>query len=66
MSEANQHEELYSVPQLEQLLDRNRITIWRWWKKHKIFPSPLLVNGRAVGWRKSDVDLWIRGEWKHV
>lgn len=65
MSEANQHEDLYSISQLEKLLDRNRKTIWRWWKKSKLFPAPLLAHGRTIGWRKSEVDQWIRGEWTH-
>jgi prophage regulatory protein len=55
---------LFTLHDLEKRFSRNRKTIWRWWK-NKTFPSPIQINGRAIGWRKSVIYAFERGEWEH-
>lgn len=42
--------------QAAQAIGRSKKTLWRWWAKEKCFPKPIIVNGRAIGWRKSVID----------
>lgn len=55
---------LISNDEMEKLVGRDRKTIWRWWSKEKSFPAPLQVNGRAIGFRSSDYQAWLNGEWQ--
>lgn len=41
------------------LTSRTPKTIWRWWAKDKTFPKPLMMNGRALGWKESTYNAWL-------
>jgi prophage regulatory protein len=49
---------------MSELVARDPKTIWRWWRKDKTFPVPLQVHGRTIGWRASDYQAWLNGEWQ--
>ncbi|TOC20861.1 helix-turn-helix transcriptional regulator [Vibrio parahaemolyticus] len=36
--------------------------MWRWWAKEKTFPKPILINGRCLGWRESELDNWMESQ----
>lgn len=40
----------------------HRTTWWRWIKAG-IAPGPVKIGPHAVAWRRSDLELWQRGEW---
>ena len=52
------NEKLVTYSELCILLNRNYKTIWAWCKKGE-FPQPVKVLGRTIGWKKTDVDLWL-------
>lgn len=52
-------ESIISPERMAELVGRSKKTIWRWWSKEKAFPKPVLVNGRAIGWRESDYKSWL-------
>jgi prophage regulatory protein len=58
------HEAIISNGKMEELLGKDRRTIWRWWRKDKTFPEPIQINGRAIGFRSSDYQAWLNGEWR--
>jgi prophage regulatory protein len=58
------HEAVISMSKMSMLVGKDRRTIWRWWRKDKTFPKPLLINGRAVGFRSSDYENWLNGNWQ--
>ncbi|EKO3474539.1 AlpA family phage regulatory protein [Vibrio fluvialis] len=41
------------------LVGRSTSTINRWWRKEGVFPQPLTLNGRTLGWREEDVLKWV-------
>lgn len=49
---------LLSNSDVAQLLGRSSITIYRW-RRDGILPPPVMVNGRSIGWRQSDISDWI-------
>lgn len=53
-----QHDSLISIPQMCELLNRNRRTIWAWVKNGQ-FPEPVRNNGRTLGWRASTYRQWL-------
>ena len=50
---------LITPKQLQKMLNRSGVTIWRWWAKDKILPSPILIQGKALGWRSEIIEQWI-------
>jgi prophage regulatory protein len=58
------NEPLITIPEMSKLTGKNSRTIWRWWRKDKTFPAPLQINGRAIGFRSSDYQAWLNGEWQ--
>ena len=54
--------EILRVRDLTALLGVARSTIWKW-TKDGAFPAPVRLGGqtsRMIGWRRSDVEAWIR------
>ncbi|NAZ53537.1 AlpA family transcriptional regulator [Vibrio toranzoniae] len=49
------------MAEVAQILNRSTKTIWRWYTKDKSIPRPLMVNGRAIGYRASVLDQIIDG-----
>jgi len=49
---------ILSLKQVAKRYRRDPKTIWRWWAKEKIFPSPILIGGRCLGWKESVLRNW--------
>ena len=49
--------EFLRMPSVLRRTGLGRSTIYRLMSEHK-FPSPVRLSGRAVGWRRADLDLW--------
>ena len=47
------------LKEISEIVGRHPRTIWRWWAKEEIFPRPLLIHGRCVGWLQRDLDSWM-------
>lgn len=56
---------IFTHSDMEKRYKKDRKTLWRWWSKKKTFPAPIQINGRAIGWRKSVIYAFERGEWEH-
>ncbi|WP_241813147.1 helix-turn-helix transcriptional regulator [Vibrio splendidus] len=41
------------------MLNRNYKSIWRW-VQNGTFPQPVKHLGRTIGWRRLDVENWIK------
>lgn len=52
-TQTNQFDRVVSMAEVAQILNRSPKTIWRWYTKDKTIPQPLMVNGRAIGYRAS-------------
>ncbi|WP_210446968.1 helix-turn-helix transcriptional regulator [Vibrio crassostreae] len=50
---------LITLTELSKLLNKSKITIWRWWAKDKILPPPLQQKGRTLGWEQDVIEEWI-------
>ena len=46
------------MPTVMRITGLGRSTIYRLMAERK-FPSPVKLAGRAIGWRRTDLDLWI-------
>lgn len=51
--------QLISLSQLAKMLNKSKITIWRWWAKDKTLPPPLQIKGRTIGWKQSTITEWL-------
>ncbi len=51
-------EKLVTYQELCSMLNRNYRTIWAWCKKG-VFPQPVKVLGRTIGWKRQDVEKWL-------
>ncbi len=51
-------EKLVTYQELCSMLNRNYRTIWAWCKKG-VFPQPVKVLGRTIGWKRQDVEQWL-------
>ena len=49
--------EFLRMPSVLRRTGLGRSTIYRLMSEHK-FPSPVRLAGRAVGWRRADLDRW--------
>lgn len=50
---------ILSPKDVGKLIGRSTSTINRWWRKDGLFPKPLLMNGRTLGWREDVVLDWL-------
>ncbi|OOE87300.1 helix-turn-helix transcriptional regulator [Salinivibrio sharmensis] len=55
---------IVSLKEMSALVGRSPKTIWRWWRKEQSFPAPRQINGRTIGWRETDYQAWLDGEWQ--
>lgn len=55
-TQPNQFDRVIPMKEVAQILNRSQKTIWRWYEKNKTIPKPLMVNGRAIGYRASTLD----------
>ncbi|KON80754.1 AlpA family transcriptional regulator [Azoarcus sp. PA01] len=39
-------------------------TAWWEWEKQGVVPKRVQLGARSVGWRLSELQAWIRGEWR--
>ena len=53
-------DQILSTEDVEQITGRHRSTVFRWMSKGR-FPRKVVHEGFAVGWRRSDVERWLRG-----
>ena len=53
------NEILYSPNDVCEIIQRSKQTLWRWWSKEGIFPKPIVINGRCVGWPQSVIVKWL-------
>ncbi|MFT7413254.1 MAG: prophage regulatory protein [Paraglaciecola sp.] len=51
--------QIISLAELANLMNKSKITIWRYWRKEKILPPPILLNGRCLGWKTSVIEQWL-------
>jgi len=51
-----QFDRVIPMDEVATILNRSVKTLWRWHAKEKIIPSPLMVNGRAIGYRSTTVE----------
>jgi prophage regulatory protein len=56
MSKGNQ---IMSLAQLANLVNKSKVSVWRWWAKDKILPPPILLNGKCLGWKTSTIEQWL-------
>lgn len=49
---------IISINELSKLLDKSRVSIWRWQRKG-ILPNSIKVQGRTIGWRESKILEWL-------
>lgn len=56
---ALQSDQLLRRPAVEELTGLSRSTLYEMMPKGA-FPRPVKIGARAVAWRKSQVDAWIR------
>lgn len=65
-------DELELMPEIERMvrdseckwLTGTSIDLRKGMEKRGEFPKRLRLGGRSVGWRLSEVQAWIKGEWK--
>ncbi len=51
--------QILRMPSVLKLTGLSRVTIWRL-TKAGTFPAPVRLSKRAVGWRSTDVEAWVR------
>lgn len=54
----NQSNRIISIIELTQLLNKSRVSIWRW-VRDGVLPQPIKVQGRTLGWRESVILEWL-------
>jgi|TARA_R110002074_G_scaffold383165_1_gene563363 prophage regulatory protein len=50
---------IMTLTELAVLINKSKVTIWRYWKKDKILPPPILINGKCLGWKTSVIEQWL-------
>lgn len=45
--------------EVAQMIGRSKKTVWRLWAKDEVFPKPILIKGRAIGWRESTINKFL-------
>lgn len=51
-------EQIIPISAMETLVNRDYKTIWRWVKRG-VFPQPVRVSGRAIGWTENSYKKWL-------
>lgn len=46
------------ISEMETLVSRDYKTLWVWYRKG-LFPMPVKVSGRAIGWTESSYQQWL-------
>lgn len=52
-------EPLVTLNELARLLNKSKVTVWRWWAKDKTLPPPIQYKGRTLGWKKETIEKWL-------
>jgi prophage regulatory protein len=50
--------QLLRATELSNVLGISKSTLWRW-RKSGVFPHPIPLGPRMVGWRRQDIDEWL-------
>ncbi len=50
---------IISLQELANLVNKSKVTVWRWWAKDKILPEPIIINGRCLGWQSNVIEKWL-------
>ncbi len=50
---------IISLREMSKLASKSPKTIWRWWAIEQVFPKPILMNGRCLGWKESTYNAWL-------
>jgi prophage regulatory protein len=50
---------IMSLQELANLVNKSKVTVWRWWAKDKILPEPIIINGRCLGWKSTVIEKWL-------
>lgn len=50
---------LITLQELSNLVNKSKVTVWRWWAKDKVLPKPIILNGRCLGWKQSVIESWL-------
>ena len=58
-----QYETLLSVKIVAKEIGIGVSTVWDWSKK-RIMPTPIQITTGCTRWRKSEIQAFMRGEWK--
>ena len=53
-----QSNKILSITALSSLLNKSRVSIWRW-TKSGILPKPIMINGKTLGWQESVISQWL-------
>lgn len=53
-----QSNRLISITELSKLLDKSRVSIWRY-ERDGVLPRSQKINGRTLGWRESVILEWL-------
>jgi prophage regulatory protein len=51
-------DQIQTLADLATQFKKSKVTIWRW-RKNKILPQPILVNGKCLGWKTSVIEQWL-------
>ena len=49
---------LLYIREVEQIINKSRATLRRWWMNGK-FPKPTLLNGFTLAWRTEVIEEWM-------
>lgn len=51
--------QIISLSDLAKLINKSKVSVWRYWKKDRILPPPILLNGKTLGWKTSVIEKWL-------
>ena len=49
---------IYCAKKVMEITGLSRVTLWRL-ARQNLFPTPIRIGIRAVGWRASEIDEWM-------
>lgn len=55
----NAEQKILRLPAVLRTTGLSRTTVWRLVKANK-FPAPVRLSARAIGWRHSEIEGWLR------
>jgi prophage regulatory protein len=50
---------IMTLTELAVLINKSKVTVWRYWRKERILPPPILLNGKCLGWKTSVIEQWL-------